>query len=173
LIVNSSPLIIFGKLNKVDILVKLFKEIEISDGVYKETILEGLERKFEDTLILKNYLETSKIKVIKIGKKYIELSDKIQNLHSIGIGESQTIALAKQLNRKELLLDDFLAREAARSLSLHPIGSLRVLLLAYTENLLKEKEVKDNLNKMIKLKFRISAAVLIRFWELFEKIKKK
>lgn len=173
MIVNSSPLIIFAKLNRIDILLRLFEKIEIADEVYKEAIVEGLEKKFEDSLILKDYVDKGQIKIIKLENKYLELANKIQYLNNIGTGESQAIALAKQFNRKELIIDESLARETAKSLGLNPIGSLRVLLLAYKENLLNEKEIKETINKMIKLKFRISAATLIRFWELFEKIKRK
>lgn len=172
MIIDSSPLIIFGKLNKIDILLKLFKEIEIPQAVYQEAILDGLESKFEDSLILRNYLGKGKLKIIKLENKYLELSTKIQNLNNIGIGESQAIALAKQLNRKELVIDESLARETAKSFDLIPMGSLKVLLLAYEENLLNEKEIEETINKMIKMKFRISAATLIRFWELFKNLKK-
>ena len=173
MIVNSSPLIIYGKLNKISIFLKLFKEIEIPSAVYQEVILEGLENKFEDALILKNYLDDGKIKIMKLENRYLELADKIQSLNSIGIGESQAIALAKQLNRKQLVIDEALARETAKSLGLNPMGSLKVLLLAYERSILNEKEIEEIINKMIKMKFRISAATLIRFWELFEKIRKK
>ena len=173
MIVDSSSLIIFGKLNKVNFLLRLFNEIEITDGVCNEAILEGLEKKFEDSFILKGYLDKSLIKVVKLNDKYSKLSEKIQHLHNIGVGEAQTIALAKQINRKELIIDETLAREAAKSFGLKPFGSLRILFLAYKRNILDEKEVEELINKMIKLKFRISAATLIRFWELFEKIKKK
>jgi len=172
LIVNASPLIIFGKLNKIQILIKLFGRIEISEEVYKETILKGLDKKLEDSLILKNYLDRGKIKIIKLSDKNSKFADRIQYLSNIDIGEAQTIALAKQLNRKELIIDEIAARETAKSLGLKPIGSLRVLLLAYKENLLNGKEVKETIDKMIKLKFRISAETLIRFWELFGKLKK-
>ena len=171
MILDSSSLIIFGKLNKIEILEKLFGAIEIAEEVYKETILEGLERKFEDALILNHYFDKGKIKIIKLNDKYSKLIDKIQNLNNIGTGEAQTIALARQLNRKELVIDEALARETAKSMGLKPIGSLRVLLLAYKKNILNEREIKETVNKMIKLKFRISASTLIRFWELFEKLK--
>ncbi len=159
-------------MNKIDILLKLFKEIEIPQAVYQEAILDGLESKFEDSLTLRNYLDKGKIKIIKLENKYLELSNKIQNLNNIGIGESQAIALAKQLNRREIVIDEALARETAKSFDLSPIGSLKVLLLAHKENLLNEKEIEESINKMIKMKFRISAATLIKFWELFEKMKR-
>lgn len=173
MIVDSSSLIIFGKLNRMNILLGLFGEIEISHGVFKEAVLEGLEKKFEDSFILKSHFDKNQIKIIKLNDKYSKLADKIQELHDIGVGEAQTIALAKQLNRKELIIDESLARETAKSFGLKPIGSLRTLLLAYKRNLLNEEEVKELVNKMIKLKFRISAATFIRFSELFEKIRKK
>ena len=157
----------------MNFLLKLFDEVEITEGVCKEAILEGLEKKFEDSFILKSYLDKNQIKAIKLSDKYLKLAEKIQYLHNIGVGEAQAIALAKQLNRKELVIDETLAREAAKSFGLKPFGSLRILLLAYERNLLNEKEVEELVNKMIKLKFRISAATLIRFGELFEKIKKK
>lgn len=118
-------------------------------------------------------MDNAKIKIIKLEKKHLGLADKIQYFNNIGVGESQTIALAKQLKRKELIIDESLARETAKSLGINPVGSLRVLLLAYKKSLVDEKELKEIINKMIKLKFRISASTLIRFWELFEKIKKK
>ncbi len=152
-------------------MLKLFESIEIADGVYRETILEGLEKKFEDSLILKSYLDKVQIKIIKLKDKYYKLADKLQDINNLGIGESQTIALAKQLNQKELIIDESLAREIAKSFGLKPIGSLGVLLLAYKEGLLNEKEINETVNKMIKLKFRIGASTLIRFWELFEKMK--
>lgn len=173
MIADSSPLIVFGKLNKIGILLKLFKQIEIPEAVYQEAILEGLENKFEDSLILKNYLDNGKIRIIGLESKYSELAEKIQLLNSLGAGESQAISLAKQLNRKELIVDESLARETAKSLGLRPIGSMGVLILAYKKNLMNEKEVRETINKMIKLKFRISAATLIRFWELFEKVRSK
>ncbi len=172
MIVDSSSLIIFAKLNKINVLLKLFEKLEIADAVYKEAILEGLEKKFEDSLILISYLEKNQIRIIKLKNKYVELADKIQHLNNIGVGESQTIALARQLNGKELIIDETLARETAKAFGLKPIGSLRVLLLAYKENMLSEKELKEIVNKMVKLKFRISASTLIRFWELFEKVRR-
>ena len=157
----------------MDILLKLFTRIEITEGVYREAVVGGMEKKFEDSLILKNYLDNGKIKIIRLENKYLGLANKLQYINNIGEGECQTIALAKQLDRKELIVDDYFARETAKSLGLIPMGSLRVLILAYQEGLLNEKEVKEITNKMIKLKFRLSASTLIRFWELFEKIKRK
>lgn len=173
MILDSSSLIIFGKLNKLSIILKLFGNIEIAEGVHKEAIFQGLEKRFEDSLILKSYLDKGKIAIIKLNDEHLKLADKIQDINNIGPGESQTIALARQIKRRELVIDESLAREAAKAFGLNPIGSLRVLLLAYEKNMLNDKEVKETVNKMISLKFRLSAATLIRFWELFDKMKRK
>ncbi len=171
MIVDSSSLVIFGKLNKVNLLLKLFDKIQVAEEVYKEAILDGLEKKFEDSLILKNYFDKGEIKIIRLNDKYLKLAYEIKNLNNIGLGEAQTIALARQIKHKELIIDETLARKVAKAFGLNPIGSLRVLLLGYKEDILNEKEIKETVNKMIKLKFRLSAATLIRFWELFEKLR--
>lgn len=172
MIINASPLIIFGKLNKVDVLKKLYQNIEITNEVYKEVVLKGLEKNATDASIIKHHIENKNIKVFNLNKKFIEMADKIQSIYNIDIGEAETIALALQLNRKEIIIDEISAREAAKSFGIKPIGSLRVLLLAYKSNLINKEEIKKLINEMEDSKYRFSPRVLTEFWDLFERIKK-
>jgi len=48
-----------------------------------------------------------------------------------------------------------------------------VLLIAYKNNLLNKDKVYKLVNEMENSKYRFSPQVLIEFWELFEKIKRK
>ena len=81
--------------------------------------------------------------------------------------------MAIQLNKKEAIIDEISAREAAKAFGIRPIGSLRVLLIAYKNNLIGKEEVHELINEMENSKYRFSPKVLIEFWTLFEKIKKK
>ncbi|MEK6949517.1 MAG: DUF3368 domain-containing protein, partial [Nanoarchaeota archaeon] len=81
------------------------------------------------------------------------------------------IALALQLNKKEAIIDEISAREAAKALGIRPIGTLRVLLTAYKDGLIGKAEIKELVNKMEDSKYRLSPKVLIEFWDLFEKVK--
>lgn len=172
MIINASPLIIFGKLNKISILKELYKKIEISNEVYQETVLKGIGKNSPDAFILKWHIDNKDIEALKLDAKNLALANKIQNIYDIDIGEAETIALACQLNKKELIIDEKAAREAAKSFGIKPLGSLRVLLAAYQNDLIKKDEVYRLIIEMENSKYRLSPNVLIEFWELFGKLKK-
>ena len=70
MIANASPLIIFAKLNKISILSKIYKNIEISSKVYEEAILKGIEQNARDAFIAKQCIDDKKIKVFNLDKKF-------------------------------------------------------------------------------------------------------
>lgn len=172
MIINASPLIILGKLNKISILIKIYKKLEITNKVYEEVVLKGIEQNASDAFIVKQYIDNKEIKVFNLDKKFLDISNKIQLIYNIDIGEAETIALALQLTQKEIIIDETAAREAAKSFGIKPLGSLRILLIAYQKNLISKKEIKDLIAKMQDSKYRFSPKVLIEFWELFERLKK-
>ena len=173
MIVNASPLIIFGKLNRLDTLKKLYQNIEITNEVYKEVVLKGIEKNSRDAFIIKDSIDNRDIKIFNLNEKYSGIVNKIRVIYNIDIGEAETIALALQLNKKEVIIDEISAREAAKAFGIKPIGSLRVLLLAYKKDLINKDNIKELINEMENSKYRFSPRVLIEFWDLFAKIRKK
>lgn len=173
MIINASPLIIFGKLNKIDILKKIYSHIEITNEVYQEVVIKGKGKKSRDALIIKEHIDNKDIKIFNLTNKFKSLAKKIQVIYNIDIGEAETIALALQLNKKEAIIDEISVREAAKAFSIKPIGSLRVLLIAYKKKIINKSEIKELINEMENSKYRFSPKVLIEFWNLFEKVTKK
>lgn len=171
MIVNASPLIIFGKLNRIGILKALYKTIEISSEVYQEVVLKGIEKNSTEAFVIKELIGNKEIKVVNLSKKFSALADKIKLVHSLDIGEAETIALALQLKNKEVIIDEISARESAKAFGIKPIGSLRVLLTAYKKDLINEEEIHDTIQEMEDSKYRFSPKVLMEFWKLFGKVK--
>ena len=172
MIINASPLIIFGKLNKIGILKKIYDNIEITNEVYQEVVINGIKKNSRDAFIAKEHADNKDIKVYDLAEKFIGKAKKIQVIYNIDIGEAETIALALQLNKKEAIIDEISAREAAKAFGIKPIGTLRILLIAYKNGFINEAEVKETINEMENSKYRFSPSVLIEFWNLFEKIRK-
>jgi uncharacterized protein len=172
LIIGASPLIILGKLNKLEILRKIYNEIEITRAVYQEAVINGINKGSREAFIIKEYIDSKKIKVIDLSVEFSNKSKKIQEIYNIDIGEAETIGLVLQLNKKEAIIDEVSAREAAKAFGIKPIGSLRVLLIAYKKGLIGKAEIKESVNEMENSKYRLSPKVLIEFWNLFEKIRK-
>ena len=155
----------------VGLLKKMYASVEIANEVYKEVVLKGMEQNSKDALIIKEHIDNKYIKVFNLNEKHTNTANKIQLIYNLDIGEAETIALALQLNKKELVIDEIAAREAAKAFGINPIGSLRVLLNAHKNALINKKEIKEIINEMENSKYRFSPKVLIEFWELFEKIK--
>ena len=172
MIINASPLIILAKINKLEILKKIYESVEIASSVYQEVVVKGLEINSIDAHIVKERIESKNIKVLALSSEFIEKAKKIESVYGIDIGEAETIALALQLNKKEAIIDEISARDAAKAFGIKPIGTLRVLLIAYKNNLISKIDIKKLLNEMENSKYRFSPKVLIEFWDLLEKIKK-
>ena len=172
MIINASPLIIFGRLNRIDILKNLYREIKVSNEVYKEVVLKGIGKNSRDAFIVKEQIDKNIIKITSLNGKFLSAAGKIQTIYNIDIGEAETIALALQLNKNEVIIDEIDAREAAKAFGIKPIGTLRILLIVYKDGLLNKAEIKELVIEMENSKYRFSPRVLIEFWDLLEKIKK-
>src|SRR3989344_6696475 len=173
MIINSSPLIIFGKLNKIDLLKEVLNEIIIVRKVYEEVVLEGRKIDAPESFIIEEFIDNGKIRVINLDDKWTDKANFLQKVYiNLDRGEAETIALALQKKQKDVLIDERTARKVAKLNGLKPIGSLRVLLMAFKKNLLTEKEIREIIGNMTSEKFRISASLINNFWILFDNFKK-
>jgi uncharacterized protein len=131
---NSSPLIVFSKINRLSLLEKLFGEVYIPKAVFDE-----VTRGRKGAEIVKN--KWIKIKEIK-DKDFAEYLSKM-----IGKGEAEAIILAKE-HKSKLLIDDAEGRKHAELLNLEFMGCLGLLKLAKKRGLIKSvgeiiKELKN------------------------------
>lgn len=173
MIINSSPLIIFGKLNKIDLLKKVFEDLVISEAVYKEVVEKGKLKNFPEAFIIEEAIKNKIIIIKKLSEINRNKAISLLNFYkSIDYGEAETIALALQEKQTEVLIDERAARKVASLYNLKPRGSLRVLLLAFIKKIINEEEIKKIITEMTKEKFRIGADVISEFWSIFDKIKK-
>lgn len=140
IIADASPLIIFGRIKRLDLITETLGQIIIPISVMKECI--GNTRAGETEIIA----------AIKEG--IIETTpdpdmDKYQYLpNALGRGEATAIVLASKL-KIGLLIDEKLGRRTAKKMNISIIGTAGTLLLAKKKKLIKKvspiiKELKDN-----------------------------
>jgi len=172
MIADSSILINFARINKLDFLINLYKKIYITEGVYNEVVKGGENVNAPDSKIIKSFIDSKKILIYNLDEKYEDFARRLRDYYyNLGLGECDSIALALQLKNKELLIDEKIGRKVARLHNLKPVGSLRVLIDTYHKNIINESELRDLIDKMIKDGFRIGSDVLSEFWKIFGKIK--
>ena len=121
---NSSPLIHLAKVGKLELLKDYFTEISIPEAVYRECVVDGKDR--EDA---KRIESASWIRVVDI--KNIDLKKALNTV--LDEGESEAIVLALQESADLILLDDYEARELARTYGLKITGTIGLLIKAKYE----------------------------------------
>ncbi len=121
---NSSPLIHLAKVGKLELLKDYFTEILIPEAVYRECVVDGKDR--EDA---KRIESASWIRVVDI--KNIDLKKALNTV--LDEGEYEAIVLALQESADLILLDDYEARELARTYGLKITGTIGLLIKAKYE----------------------------------------
>lgn len=130
---DTTPLITLLKIDRIDLLEIIFKEVIIPKTVYNE-------------LISKNYADEAKTindsKFIKV----IEYKDKkkikdIKDNYSLDLGESESIALALSYKECTLIVDELKARKVALRMGLKITGSIGIILYSYDKGYINKEEV--------------------------------
>ena len=125
---DSSPLILYSRIGRLEILRAIFFEILIPPAVHDEIVRAGSGRH--------GAVEVSAAPWIRVCP--ITLQERVAALSAaLGRGEAEAIALAAELGGQlPLLLDDNAGRRIARGRGLGVLGSARVLVLAKQRGLI-------------------------------------
>lgn len=135
---DTSTLILFQKIEQLNLLHKLYIELLTTPEIAQE---------YGDKL-------PDWIKIESVGdKKYQEFLET-----QIDSGEASAIALAKEYEDVLLLLDDLKARKLAKKLNLKMTGSLGIIHKAKQEGLIEK--VKPLIEKLLTTNFRINENII-------------
>ena len=163
---NSTILIFLAKINKLDLLKRLFNFVLIPEAVKKESVDEGKKKNYIDATQIEKAINDGWIKV-----EHVQIENIIENLN-IDEGEAEAISLAHQKKIK-LLMDQSHARDAAKLLKLQPRGTLYVLYLALSKKIINYDEYLNLLEELIGYGFRMSQEVYLEAIRMGKEFKKK
>jgi predicted nucleic acid-binding protein len=135
---DSGPLMVLGKLNRLDLLVSLYGQVQIPRAVYDEVVTQGLARGAADAIVTRLFWQRQ-------GWPIVDVPDATLSAYTppliLGPGETEVLALAQTLADPLILLDDEAARTEARRLKLRLRGTLGTLVRAYRQELLSLDQV--------------------------------
>jgi predicted nucleic acid-binding protein len=150
---NATPLIYLAKVNRLDLLVNIFTQVIIPQEVKNEVVDKGKMLSKKDAYLVEKAISEGWIKVLNTDIVAIPIE--------LDPGEIAALSLAKNLGLKEVLIDEASARAAARLLGLTPKGTLFVLLKALQKTQIKEEEILEILNQLLKEGFRLKEEVYL------------
>jgi len=137
IISDTSCIIIFSKIDALEILFKTYSEIIITPEVAKE-----YGKKLPDW-----------IKIIAAKNK--EKQKEFEEL--VDLGEASAIALAVELPESILIIDDKRGRRLAHKLKLDITGTLGTLLKAKNQKIIPE--IKPYIDKLRQINYRITKVI--------------
>ena len=133
---NASPLIGFERLGRLDLLRSLTRHLLIPPAVQREVF---------GTRLLPDWIEV---------RPLLNTSSPVLLTPRLGDGESEAIALAREIAGCILLLHDLAARRAAQSLNLRVSGTVGLIVQAKQRGMIAS--VRPLLDQLLSFDFRIS-----------------
>ncbi len=155
-IADSSALIALAACGGLDLLLKLFDDVQVPTAVYDEVVIPDKPYATDLTTFL-------------FGRSVsVDFSTIVINAGGLGLGELEAMALYKLKKADHLLIDDRRARKIAESNNIRCIGSLWVLLVAKREGHIEA--IKPYVKRLQSSTLHFSAPILHRVLELANEI---
>ena len=133
---DTTPIISLLKIKHLDLLEKLFGEVQIPKGVFAE--LTENPRFQEESKIVQ---ACDFIKIVEeIDEGYVTL---LRRSTGLDLGESEAIYLSDNGKADLLLMDEVRGREVATRMGIRIMGTIGILGIAYQDSLISKDEIKE------------------------------
>ena len=148
-IADTTPIITLMKLQRLDLLEKLFDTVIVPNAVFEELISNS------------NYLTEAKMVVECPFLKRLEVSDRqsikiLREVVGLDAGESEAIALAEEKHADLLIIDERKGRRVAKQMELKITGTIGILLQAFNCKILSQEEILSCSERLRNSRIRIS-----------------
>ncbi|MDO8459730.1 MAG: DUF3368 domain-containing protein [Nanoarchaeota archaeon] len=137
---DSTPLIHLSKIGCLNFLKELFEEIIIPKAIYEEVIIKGKTLGKNEIILIEKLIEEGFI-ITKESKSKIEL----ENLDK---GERECIALCKELNINNILIDEKQGFKVSLMFNLTPIRTTSILIILLDRKIITFSKYKDLLKEL-------------------------
>lgn len=144
IISDSSTLILLAKISILNTFLEKNKLI-IPRGVYKESVVKGLEKGEADSYIINEEIGKGKIEIRDINEKKVK---EVKKLFGITKGENEVISLALEKKPKLILTDDRKCINVCNALGLETSISADVVVALYKKGRIDKDKALDSLNKL-------------------------
>ncbi len=148
-VVDTSPLIFLAKLDRLDLLRQGAGQLLIPPAVLRE---------------VQEHPDEASEKIEEVNGSWLEVRPVSQRqtvevlMADLGIGESEVIALAREVKAERVVMDDLDGRRFARRLGLVPVGTIGLLLAAKMRGELSS--LRNEIEELQRGGFRISDTLL-------------
>ena len=158
---DTTPIISFIKINKLDLLHQLFDEVLIPDAVFRELTANKLFTDEAEIVRNTKFLKTISVK----NRQSLEI---LQAVSGLDDGESEAIVLANEQKSDALIIDERKGRKVAQKLGITVTGSIGILIQANNEKLISKDDVKSCIDILKNCNIRLSDNLIQEALDMLE-----
>ena len=133
---DTTPLISLLKINRIDLLEKLFGDVLIPQAVFDELTVDERFRLEADEIRQKKFIVVKPV-------NNPESASILKRAAGLDQGESEAIVLSDELKADLLLMDEAKGRNVSAQMGLRIMGTIGILMAAYEEHELTSDEVRE------------------------------
>lgn len=133
---DTTPLISLLKINRLDLLEKLFGKVLIPQAVFNELTVDDRFQLEADQIKQKQYIVVRSV-------NNAESTNILKRATGLDQGESEAIVLTDELKADLLLMDEAKGRSVSTQMGLKIMGTIGILMAAYEEHELSSDEVRE------------------------------
>ena len=133
---DTTPLISLLKINRINLLERLFGEVMIPQAVFNELtvddrfLLEAEQIRQQNLIVVKPINNPESVSILK-------------RVTGLDQGESEAIVMTDELKADLLLMDEAKGRNVSAQMGIKFMGTIGILMAAYDEQELTASEVKE------------------------------
>lgn len=136
---DTTPLISLLKINKIDLLEKLFGEVMIPEAVFNELTADDRFQQEAEQIRQKKFFIVKSV-------MNSEATSLLRRATGLDRGESEAIVLTDEWKADLLLMDEAKGRSVSVQMGLRVMGTIGILMAAYEEHELTAEEVRECVN---------------------------
>ncbi len=133
---DTTPLISLLKIDRIDLLEKLFGQVLIPQAVFDELTADKRFKLEADQIRLRRFIVVKTVQ----NPESVNLLKRATGLDQ---GESEAIILTDELNADVLLMDEAKGRTVSFQMGFKIMGTIGILMAAYEENELTAGQVRE------------------------------
>lgn len=133
---DTTPLISLLKINRLDLLEKLFGEVFIPQAVFNELTADERFQLEAEQIRQRDFISIKPVNVP-------ESVNILKRATGLDLGESEAIVLTDELKADILLMDEAKGRSVSSQMGIRIMGTIGILMAAYEEKTLTSNEVKE------------------------------
>lgn len=163
-IIDSSTLISLAKINKLDVLSRLRKDIKVPKNVFDESVVIAKEKGYSDAYLIEKEIKKDEYSIAEIEEGLVST---LEDETHLGKADCSVLALALKYG-EEVIVNDNKLSIVAESLDIKTITSPDLLLNALLLKIIDFEEFKDSLYSLEKNQ-RVSHELMEYYLRIGEK----